>query len=179
MIYGHDPNVITSRVCNYTYGISISVSVPFDKEIHPIEKRYRYDNEEWCKHIFHVCFEEGQEVKIGDVATIELNNSFKSEDEQRKKTQLLTVEIYITDEKSPNVVSDPGCKRHAKNHVNPPNCLWPILSFGWVQLEIAGTEMIGTYVFAESQQRFSTEFEFLPSGYKILKGERSRVSNMD
>lgn len=177
VIYGHDSSIVTSRVCNYTYGVSISL--PFKEGEHRRGKHYRWDNEDWCKHIFHVCFVEGQDVHVGDIGMIEINNTFESEDSKTKRTEPFAVEIYISDDKKPMYVTDEGCNLHAKIHIDPPNGIWPVYAFGWVELEIAGTEMIGTYVNAETKDRISTRFEFLPTGYKTLKGERERMREMD
>ncbi|CAC5422722.1 unnamed protein product [Mytilus coruscus] len=177
VIYGHDSSIVSSRVCNYTYGVSISL--PFKEGEHRREKYYRWDNEEWCKHIFHVCFVEGQDVHVGDIGMIQVNNTFESEDSKSKRKEPFTVEIYISDDKKPMYVTDQGCKLLAKIHIDPPNGIWPVYAFGWVELEIAGTEMIGTYVNAETKDRISTRFEFLPTGYKTLKGERERMRAMD
>ncbi|XP_063419923.1 heat shock 70 kDa protein 12A-like [Mytilus trossulus] len=177
VIYGHDSSIVTSRVCNYTYGVSISL--PFKEGEHRREKYYRWDNEDWCKHLFHVCFVEGQDVRVGDKGMIEINNTFESEDSKTKRTEPFTVEIYISDDKTPMYVTDEGCNLHAKIHIDPPNGIWPVHAFGWVELEIAGTEMIGTYVNAKTKDRISTRFEFLPTGYKTLKGERERMHAMD
>lgn len=177
VIYGHDSSIVTSRVCNYTYGVSISL--PFKEGEHRREKHYRWDNEDWCKHIFHVCFVEGQDVHVGDIGMIEINNTFESEDSKTKRTEPFAIEIYISDDKKPMYVTDEGCNLHAKIHIDPPNGIWPVYAFGWVELEIAGTEMIGTYVNAETKDRISTRFEFLPTGYKTLKGERERMREMD
>ncbi|CAG2184709.1 unnamed protein product [Mytilus edulis] len=65
VIYGHNPNIVASRVCNYTYGISLSV--PFKNRVHPESKRYSWDNEEWCREKFHVCFKADSVVTIGTI----------------------------------------------------------------------------------------------------------------
>ena len=47
--------------------------------------------------------------------------------------------------------------------VDPPGGTWPQQIFGWVELEVSGTEMT------------TTRFEFLPSGYRFTKGENRRL----
>lgn len=177
VIYGHNPNIVASRICHYTYGVSLSV--PFITGKHPESKRYTWDNEQWCRHCFHVCFTVDEEVKIGDVRQIELNDTFQTADSQCRRTQPLKAEIYISDNKNPSYVTDEGCQKHAVIKVDPPGGQWPLQAYGWVELEIAGTEMIGTYVNAATKERTSTKFEFLPSGYKFTKGEKRRLYDPD
>jgi hypothetical protein len=42
--------------------------------------------------------------------------------------------------------------------VDPPGGTWPQQVFGWVELEISGTEMTGTYVNATTKERTTTKF---------------------
>ena len=173
VIYGHNPNIVSSRICNYTFGVSLSI--PFQTGKHPESKRYTWDNEQWCRHIFHRCFKADEVVKIGDMRQIELNDTFETADSQSRRTHPLKVEIYISDKQDPTYVTDDGCQKHAVIQVDPPGGTWPQQVFGWVELEISGTEMTGTYVNATTKERTTTKFEFLPSGYRFTKGEKRRL----
>lgn len=173
VIYGHNPNIVASRVCNYTYGVSLSV--PFKTGVHPESKRYTWDKEDWCRHVFHICFTADEDVKVGDIRQIELNDTFVTADSQCRRTHPLRAEIYISDKPDPKFVTEEGCQKHAVIHVKPSGGQWPEQVFGWVELKVAGTEMIGTYVNATTKERTSTKFEFLPSGYKFTKGEKKRL----
>lgn len=173
VIYGHNPNIVSSRICNYTFGVSLSI--PFQTGKHPQSKRYTWDNEQWCRHIFHTCFNADEVVKIGDMRQIELNDTFETADSQSRRTHPLKIEIYISDKQDPTYVTDDGCQKHAVIQVDPPGGTWPQRVFGWVELEISGTEMTGTYVNATTKERTTTKFEFLPSGYRFTKGERKRL----
>ena len=95
VIYGHNPNIVSSRICNYTFGVSLSI--PFQTGKHPEIKRYTWDNEQWCQDIFHICFIADEEVKIGDKRQIELNDTFETDNSQRRRIQPLKVQIYISD----------------------------------------------------------------------------------
>ena len=50
---------------------------------------------------------------------------------------------------------------------------WPICVSGKVELEIAGTEMIGTYINNEIQESTSIRFECLPKCKTKLRGKDS------
>jgi hypothetical protein len=77
-------NIVSSRICNYTFGVSLSI--PFQTGKHPESKRYTWDNEQWCRHIFHTCFNADEVVKIGDMRQIELNDTFETADSQSRRT---------------------------------------------------------------------------------------------
>jgi hypothetical protein len=47
--------------------------------------------------------------------------------------------------------------------VNPPSGLWPEITRGRVELQIAGMEMVGTYIFNDTGERTAVRFEFLPA----------------
>lgn len=173
VIYGHNPRIVASRVCNFTYGVSLSV--PFVTGKHPESKRYVWDKEQWCRHVFHVCYTVDEEVRIGEVRKIELNDTFVSPESQCRRSTPMKVEIYISDKANPSFVTDEGCKKHAVIHVSPPGGRWPEQVMGYVELEVVGTEMIGTYVNVTTNERTSTRFEFLPSGYEFTKGEKRRI----
>ncbi|CAC5400999.1 unnamed protein product [Mytilus coruscus] len=116
-----------------------------------------------------------EDVKVGDIRQIELNDTFVTADSQCRRTHPLRAEIYISDKPDPKFVTEEGCQKHAVIHVKPSGGQWPEQVFGWVELKVAGTEMIGTYVNATTKERTSTKFEFLPSGYKFTKGEKKRL----
>lgn len=177
VIYGHNPNIVASRICNFTYGVSISI--PFKTGQHPESKRYEWDKEQWCRHVFHVCYTMDEEVKVGVVRKIELNDTFVTPESQCRRNSPIRAEIYISDKENPSFITDDGCKKHAVILVNPPGGKWPEQVLGWVELEVVGTEMIGTYVNASTNERTSTKFEFLPSGYEFTKGEKKRLFDPD
>jgi hypothetical protein len=48
--------------------------------------------------------------------------------------------------------------------VNPPSGqLWPKIAQGRVELQLTGTEMVGTFIFDDTGERTVTRFEFLPA----------------
>ena len=51
VIYGHNPDVVSSRVCNFTYCLDLCEN--FDPEIHSLEKQYGVDGEVNCTDIFN------------------------------------------------------------------------------------------------------------------------------
>ncbi|XP_052684704.1 heat shock 70 kDa protein 12A-like [Crassostrea angulata] len=54
VLFGHDPYVICSRVCRYTYGDDICL--PFDKNKHPYGNMTQINKVWYCKNIFRKFF---------------------------------------------------------------------------------------------------------------------------
>ena len=80
VIYGHNPDVVSSRVCNFTYGIDVRVD--FDPKIHSLEKQYERDGDLLCEDIIRTLFTIDEEVKVGDTRSIELNNTYLTPERQ-------------------------------------------------------------------------------------------------
>lgn len=179
VIYGHNPQMVSSRICNYTYGISLSK--PFVPQSMRLEKSYKYEGELWCRDIFEVSFQIDTVVNVGDKKRIELNDTFISPENQERRKHPLTVHICISDAEFPEYVTDEGCRRHAKINVQPPNGQWPQEVHGYVELEIGGTEMIGSYVNIDNGDRTSIKIEFLPKAVKCrpTTGEKRRLYDPD
>lgn len=75
----------------------------------------------------------------------------------------ITFRFFISTSKDPFYITDDGCRHHATLIVPvPENGKWPEEVNGQIELEIAGTEMIGTFINRDTQERTSTRFEFLP-----------------
>jgi hypothetical protein len=72
-------------------------------------------------------------------------------------------DIFVSDRADPFYTTDEGCRKHATIIVNPPSGLWPEITDGRVELQITGTEMVGTYIFNDTGERTATRFEFLPA----------------
>ncbi|XP_071143360.1 heat shock 70 kDa protein 12A-like [Mytilus edulis] len=160
VIYGHTPQIVSSRICNYTYGIA--VSKPFKADVMPMDKCYEHDGELWCRDMFEVSYKIDTVVNIGDKKQIELNDTFLKPEVQHRREEPLRVDIVISDKEDPTFITDEGCRKHAMIIVQPPKGQWPQIVRGYVEFEIAGTEMIGSYINSETNDRTSIIIEFLP-----------------
>ena len=161
VIYGHNPDVVSSRVCNFTYGIDVMAH--FDPEIHSLEKQSEVDGELMCTDIFDTLFTIDEEVKVGDTRSIEVYKSYRTPEIQYRRSRDLEVDIYVCDRADPFYSTDEGCRHHATIVVNPPSGQWPKITHGRVELQITGTEMVGTYIFKGTGERTAVRFEFLPA----------------
>ena len=161
VIYGHNPDVVSSRVCNFTYGIDVRVD--FDPKIHSLEKQYERDGDLLCEDIFRTLFTIDEEVKVGDTRSIELHSTYLTPERQYLRSCAKMFDIFVSDRADPFYTTDEGCRKHATIIVNPPSGLWPEITDGRVELQITGTEMVGTYIFNDTGERTATRFEFLPA----------------
>ena len=162
VIYGHNPDVVSSRVCNLTYGIEL-ITI-FDPQIHSWEKYCEVDGEEMCIDIFQTLFAIDEEVKVGDTRSMEIAKTFLTPEMQYLRSCDLEVPIFVCDRANPFYTTDEGCRNHATIIVNPPSGqLWPKIAQGRVELQLTGTEMVGTFIFDDTGERTVTRFEFLPA----------------
>ncbi|CAC5400998.1 unnamed protein product [Mytilus coruscus] len=160
VLYGHNPRIVSSRTCNYTYGVA--VTAPFQQDVHDPKKLFIDNDEEMCDDIFHKCYTIDEQVDMGERRSIALTYNYEDEIRQNERKNDGKVEIYVSETQNPMYITDLGTTLHAVIHVPPPGGLWPPISHGRVELEIGGTEMIGTYIDKITGARTSTKFEFLP-----------------
>jgi hypothetical protein len=135
----------------------------FDHEIHSLEKQCEVDGELLCSDIFETLFTIDEEVKVGDTRSIEICKTYRTPEMQYLRSRDMEVSIFVCDRANPFYATDEGCRDHAKIIVNPPSEQWPEITDGRVELQIAGTEMVGTYIFNDTGERTATRFEFLPA----------------
>jgi len=160
-MYGHNPDV-SSRVCNFTYGIRIYEN--FNPNIHSLEKQLEVDGELLCTDIFEALFTIDEEVKVGDTRSIKLYKTYRTPEMQYLRSRTKNLKIFVSDRADTFYTTDEGCRHHATIIVNPPSAqLWPEITDGRVELQITGTEMVGTYIFNDTGERTVARFEFLPA----------------
>ena len=162
VIYGHNPDVVSSRVCNFTYGIEVVTS--FDPEIHSCDKKGINDGKVVCLDIFKRLYTIDDEVRIGDTRSIPVSTTYQTPKMQAQRSSAIDVNFYVGDIADPFYTTDEGCRKHATIIVNPPSGQkWPEIVIGRVELQITGTEMVGSFIFKDSGERTAVRFEFLPA----------------
>ena len=63
VMYGHNPELISERICPRTYGVG--VSEPFDDRTHPSHLKICSDGRDRCKHVFKVIVRLGEPLIVG------------------------------------------------------------------------------------------------------------------
>ena len=144
VLFGHNPECICSRICQYTYGIRIGR--PFMDGIHKDEYKCIIDDKFYCKNLFQVFFHVNQKTKIGETFKYPIYNSYASDIRQDLRREPKTTEIFISKEEHPLYITDEGVKKHGEIVMEPPGGLWPETFSGFVEMEIAGTEIVGRFI---------------------------------
>ena len=98
VLFGHNPQTITSRKMAYTYGIS--TAVPFNDKFHPAEKKVTVGGIDKCEDIFELFFEIGQTVIPGKTK--------RAHEFHTRGFNTANIEIYKTRKQNPRFISDEG-----------------------------------------------------------------------
>jgi hypothetical protein len=139
VLYGHENNVIKSRVCRYSYGIQ--TMRPFqdgDDE----SKKVEQEGKVWCKHCFRVLYRAGDMIKLGDVTSYELEESFNEKGRKKKQFQPIRCLLFRSESQNPKYVTDKGCREHGTIEIEAPENGFPVHYECTAELEFAGTEII-------------------------------------
>ena len=99
IIYGDNPDVVSSRVCNFRHGIFLLDD--FDQKIHSLEKQIEIDGELVCKDIFEALFTIDEEVKVGNTRSIELYRTYLTPEMQYFRSCDMNVNIFVCDRVDP------------------------------------------------------------------------------
>lgn len=94
VLYGHDPDIIFSRTCRYTYGHG--TGVPFNISLHPEEKLMIIEKTLICTGIFSKFYTIGQQVSLGEAVEETTTYSFVDEYRKHLRDQSIYVNVYIS-----------------------------------------------------------------------------------
>ncbi|XP_005817149.2 heat shock 70 kDa protein 12A-like [Xiphophorus maculatus] len=97
--FGRNPKIVTFRRSRFTYGVAVLKK--FDESEHKQEKKLIADGKEWCKDIFKILLEVGQDVAWDETREHFLNAA------DPKQTQM-SVRLFRTEKKNPEYVDDSG-----------------------------------------------------------------------
>ncbi|XP_056019635.1 heat shock 70 kDa protein 12B-like isoform X3 [Ostrea edulis] len=158
VLFGHDPDVIFSRICRYTYGEK--VCDPFDEAIHPTSRRIIVEGSPFCSQIFRKFFTEGQVVTLDNGIEMKSRASFIDAWRKQKRFEPIEIYVYISDKKCPMYVDDEGCRQLGVVKVNCDNGIWPEKVYITTRMEIAGTEIKVTATM-HTGEKVSATFNFL------------------
>lgn len=160
VIYGHDPNIIFSRTCRYTYGYG--TGVPFDISIHPKEKLRIIEGEPFCKDIFSKFYTIGQQVSLAEAIEKPTTNSFVDKHRKHLRDEPIYVNVYISKKEAPINVDESGCELLGIMIIECKNDerKWPERVFVNTRMEIAGTEIKVT-ASTHTGESVNASFDFL------------------
>ncbi|KAK3602777.1 hypothetical protein CHS0354_026324 [Potamilus streckersoni] len=102
IMFGFNPHVIAERICRYTYGCSMSV--PFNRGVHPLDKLYITDHgTENCVDVFEKIAEVGEPIKTYEpqYETVRVPADLKQKE--------ITTGVFASVEENPRYVTDKSC----------------------------------------------------------------------
>ena len=134
VIFGHEPMMITTRICRLTYGVSSSdVFCPGQD---PVIKRYiSSTGEARCRDIFSMHVQRGQEIRVGEPQVQQMYHFVDP-----RQTHL-TFELFSSIGQDPRFVSDPGCMKVGTLRIESPSTGRGLNRCVQLQMTFSGTEI--------------------------------------
>ncbi|XP_069130594.1 heat shock 70 kDa protein 12B-like [Argopecten irradians] len=141
VIFGHEPRIITSRICKYTYGMSSTRR--FEEGVHDPSKLFTTSfGERLCRDIYdiHVCRGDSLDIsKLNPAKTLYVCES--------NQTSILT-QIFASTQEDPMYVTDPSCCKIGELHINMTDTSRGLhrgvnvqMRFGNTELEVEATNI--------------------------------------
>lgn len=148
VLYGHMPQIITSRVARHTYGMQ---SWPeFDARKHPISKRVVIDGVARCKDVFFKYVTIGQEITPGYQHS-QVFQALKPEENTLECT------IFASWEKDPKFITDESCFKLGtltvhlpKQRSSEPLEIEETMVFGETELHISAKDKINNRIYNDA-----------------------------
>lgn len=154
VLYGHEPQNITGRVCKYTYGVRINRK--FDCAIHPKFKKVLRNNIEYCDDIFDIHIRVGQIVEVGE-PQVKQNYTLIDPDQTS-----LELEIFTSNNREPTYTTDMGCTYLGKLTIDMPDTTKGTNRGVIAHMTFSGTEIAVTAVDRDNTKRaVTTNVDFL------------------
>ncbi|WAQ99241.1 HS12A-like protein [Mya arenaria] len=113
VLYGHNPQIIASRVARFTYGLKTTEE--FDETKHKHKYKVVKNGVAFCSNLFQIYVFKGDEVETGQVIT----KKHKPKDNQNPGGYV-TFEMYLSTTDSATYVTDPSCYALGKLEVRMP-----------------------------------------------------------
>ena len=114
VIYGHEPEMITTRVCRYTYGVEVFNKFVPGKHDEAKKEIFR-DGRVECCDLFDRHVKKGQSVAVGEPQTSQ--QYYPNEAHQTN----LSFNIYASKQDNSMYVTDPGCVKIGRIEVPMPD----------------------------------------------------------
>ncbi|KAK3595738.1 hypothetical protein CHS0354_025364 [Potamilus streckersoni] len=104
VLFGHEPNILQSRISRFTFGVNTHVD--FNPNVHPSDKRWVSKNGKiYAKDVFSIHVKIGETVSIGETRPpVEYAPVYPDQTSMR-------INVYQSTEKEPMYITDPSCKK--------------------------------------------------------------------
>ncbi|KAJ8297634.1 hypothetical protein KUTeg_024165 [Tegillarca granosa] len=134
VLYGHNPNVVSARMCRYTYGTEVHRYFLDGKDDE--SKKKVIDGVPYCTQVFNKLAEIGQTFRVGSKVVTEVYPI-------RADLIKMPVKLYKSTEKNPHFVTDKGSTYMGQIVVDMPDttqgmerCVKVYLKFGETELKL-------------------------------------------
>lgn len=133
VLFGHEPQIITSRIAKYTYGVDTLSR--FKPGHHPADRKITVEDTDYCSGVFSKHVTKGDELKINE-----------AQDEQsycpvRKTQKAILFNVYTSTNKCPRYVDDPDCSYLGSLNVDIPDTTGGTDRKVFVRFIFGGTEI--------------------------------------
>lgn len=149
VLYGHNPAMITARICRSTYGIAAIKH--FEPAIDPVDKRFFLNKKAFCKDYFSVHAKSGQEFKLGEVVGEQVYVPNEGESTE------MQIDVYISNKEWTTFVDGERKIGQMRVPLSQKNSRDPIL----VQFAFGDTELGVVATNQRSKVKTQAHFEFL------------------
>lgn len=156
VIFGHEPAIVTGRVCRETLGLTLRR--PYVPEGQTEKKTFKIDGQLRADKSFQKMFSINEIIKLGQTRTVAIQDIHTNK-ELRKHPKI--IEVYASQDEDPEYITDAGCSLRGKITVNPPSGKWPENAEGFIDMETGGTEIIVRYRDKHSGQITEEAIDFM------------------
>ncbi|XP_061185738.1 heat shock 70 kDa protein 12A-like [Saccostrea echinata] len=153
VIFGHEPDAISSRVCKYTYGVRTYCDFIANK--HPFEKKILVNGIEKCKDVFSIHVRVGETLRVGEPTASQRYHPLLPD-----QTKVRFV-IYTSPSSNPEFTSDEGCRRLGSLSIDMPDILKGVDRAVNVQMIFSGTEIEVYATDKDTKKTVKTTVDFL------------------
>ncbi|XP_071143930.1 heat shock 70 kDa protein 12B-like [Mytilus edulis] len=159
VLFGHNPNVVISRMAKYSYGIRTERAFKIGD---PSAKMYKEGGKEWCKDNFQKLFTINEEVSVGKKSSVTIKESYKDQKRQAKRTMPHILDVYMSTEANPNFIDEQSCLKLGHMQIPPPDGKqWPMEWTGDFELEIGESELVGRFKNRKSKETSLATFNMI------------------
>ncbi|XP_056014931.1 heat shock 70 kDa protein 12B-like isoform X2 [Ostrea edulis] len=153
VIFGHEPDAISTRKCKYTYGVDNTEI--FDPKLHPAEKKIVINGKDRCDDIFSTHVIVGQEIHVGESQVSQRYGVLKP----NQTTMLFN--LYASTIQNPKFVTDISCQHLGKFTIELPDTTKGLDRHVEVNLTFSGTEIEVTATDIDTGRSVKTVVDFL------------------
>ncbi|OWF53935.1 heat shock 70 kDa protein 12B-like [Mizuhopecten yessoensis] len=154
VITGHCPNIITERICRYTYGVSCTTS--FKEGVHKEEYKYIDEAGDVLCNNFFKCH-----VSVSDSVTLGKSGKKQTYTIHSSTSKSINITIFVSTDPSPMYITEKSCQKLGTLTVSMPDTsrgrdrgVEVSMSFGGREIEVEAVDI-------HTKEKHTAFFDFL------------------